>query len=184
MEIKGLAIKSSIQFIELNFPDIYHKWLLEINEQARNQYIQGLMVSKWYDIDIYLRQPLLKAADMLGYTPQDLGWELGVFSSQMALRGIYRFFLRFGGPAAMCKRVPFFLSAYYRPAEAHNLYVDSRKKESKTKFVNFVDKNDLVIYRVMGWAYNTLLEAGATDAEVKLTDFESDKTYSLYLSWK
>ncbi len=184
MEVKGIAIRSTLKFIELNFPDMYRVWLDSLEEDVRRVFTKGVLVSKWYDVDKYLRHPVEKAAEVLHYDKLELAWELGIFSSQQSLNGIYRFFLRFGGPRAMIKRVPFFLETYYRPSTIRVLYIDELKNEAKVEFINFVPIDDIVIYRVMGWGHNTLLASGAKNVELKLEDIGQVNTYNLLILWE
>ena len=183
MEVKGVAIRSTIKFIELNFPDVYKQWIDSLDEDVQKVFLKGVLVSKWYEVDKYLRRPVEKAAEILHYDKLELAWELGVFSSQQSLNGIYRFFLRFGGPRSMIKRVPFFLETYYRPATIRVLYIDDLKNEAKVEFINFVPIDDVIIYRVMGWGHNTLLAAGAKEVELKLEDIGEKTTYNLLILW-
>jgi len=59
------------------------------------------------------------------------------------------------------RKFHFFWKTYYKPANVNILYVDDMRKEAKLEFVKFVDKDDIIIHRVRGWGYNTLIEAGA-----------------------
>jgi len=183
LQVKGVAVKSLPEFIEIHYPDILGVWLRSLENDVRRLYERGVLVSRWYDADKYLRQPGLLAAKLLYMSPQNFGWESGIYSSYSALRGIYKFFLKFGGPSLLIKRVPFFLQTYYRPAQVRVLFVDDHQHVAKLEFIDFVPWNDLIIYRIMGWGYNTLLEAGAQEAEIKLENVQQETSYMMVITW-
>jgi hypothetical protein len=183
LQIKGVAIKSLHEFVEMQYPDVYTDWLKKLDPDVRDLFLKGVLASRWYDADKFLRQPAILAAKMLFMSIEEFGWESGVYSSHMALNGIYRFFLRFGGPAALIKRVPLFVQTYYRPADVKVLFVDEKQRFAKLEFVNFVSKDDIIVHRIRGWGYNTLLEAGAQNAELNISDVLDDRNFMLSIKW-
>ncbi len=184
LQVKGVAVKSLPEFVKLNLPDIEIKWLSQLPPEVVNVFQKGILVSKWYDADVFLRQPIILAAKLANCEPNEMAWKMGIYSSASALRGIYKFFLRFGGPVSLIRKVPFFLETYYKPSNVKVLYVDDMKKEAKLEFINFVDKDDVIIHRVRGWGYNTLIEAGAQDAELEITDILEPDHFSLFIRWE
>ena len=182
MEIKGVAVKTLPKYIELKYPYIFDNWLSRLDEEVRDSFVAGIYSSRWYDVDRFVRRPILIAAEMIYLDPKNLAWDMGEFSAQYALNGIYRFFLRFGGPENMIKRVPFFLQNYYKPANVKIDYIDADNKKAELFFYNFVKSDDVIIYRIAGWGYYTLLTSGAKTAKIKIKALEALNS-KMFIEW-
>ncbi len=168
MEVKGVAVKTIPKYMSLKYPEVYDAWLTELEPEVRKAFLGSIYASRWYDADKFLRQPVLKASQITYIDPQEMAWDMGEFSAEDALNGIYRFFLRFGGPVNMLKHTPFFLENYYRPSNLRLEVLDEEKRYAELVFYDFVTADDLVIYRIAGWGHYTLLASGASEAEFKI----------------
>lgn len=168
MEVKGVAVKTLPKYVSLRYPEIYDIWLGELVSDVRRIFLDGIYSSRWYDVDKFMRQPLLKVAKLVYMIPNELAWDMGEFSAEDALNGIYRFFLRFGGPVNMIKHTPFFLGNYYDSAHLKLDVLNEDGKHAELLFFDFVDAQDVIIYRIAGWGHYTLLASGAKDAKFKI----------------
>ncbi len=182
MKVKGVAVKTLPKYLLLKYPDVYDNWLRELPQNVRQEYINGIYVSRWYDVDAYLRQPLLTAARLAFVEPKQMAWDMGIFSAQDALNGVYRFFLRFGGPANMIRRTPFFLETYYSPANIKLDLLDKDRKYAELYFYDFVNIEDVIIHRIGGWGYYTLLASGSNEAKIDLED-AGEKDVRMIIQW-
>jgi hypothetical protein len=183
MLVKGVAVKTIPKFMELKYPDVYDRWLSTLDKEVGNTFARhSVYSSRWYDVDKYVRQPVLKAAEITLIEPKEMAWEMGEFSAEDALNGIYRFFLKFGGPVNMIKRTPFFLENYYKPSNLKLELLDETKKYAELIFFDFVDANDVIIHRIAGWGHYTLLASGAIKAEFKIESL-GRKDCKMIIQW-
>ncbi len=182
MEVKGVAVKTIPKYISLKYPEIYDAWMTELDPEVRRHFIGSIYASRWYDADKFVREPVIKAASIAYIAPEDLAWDMGEFSAEDALNGIYRFFLRFGGPVNMIKQTPFFLENYYKPSNVRLEVLDEDKKYAELVFYDFLAANDVVMYRIAGWGHYTLLVSGAKEANFRLEP-AGHKDSKLIIEW-
>ncbi len=184
MEIKGAAVKTLPKFIQLKLPDIYYRWLDNLDPEVRKVFNSSVLVSRWYDIDKFIRHPTKVAAELAYFDVNELAWQMGAFSSEFALNSIYKFFLKFGKAPALIRQIPFFIQTYFRPPASVKIQtVDMEKKHAELELFNFVPYNDIVMYRTMGWGYNTLIIAGASDVKI-YTKPVSNTDSLMVIDWK
>lgn len=184
MEIKGSAVKSIAEFIRKNHSENYQAWLDSLPEQSKKIFTEPVLPSNWYPVNDAAVIPTKQLADF--FFEKDIkkgAWESGRFSAEMALTGLYKFFVMAASPFFIISRAGKILSTYYRPAE-----IEVHEKGSNwvtVHFTNFGEPNYIVECRICGWIERALEISGANSVEVNIRKSmaKGDTITELYITW-
>ncbi len=171
MEVKGTAVKSLVKYMKKIYPEKFNDWLDLLPEEVREEFKNIIFSSRWYDVDLYMRLPILKAAEVANADVKKMAWDMGVYSSKEALSGVYRVFTKFTSISLMIKKVFLFLSTYYRPSSVEVTLLDEAKRHAVIIFRNFISADDIIMQRIAGWGYSTLIQTGAKKVELSMEQF-------------
>jgi len=154
MEVKGTALKTTIDFVKSKFPKQYEEWKLSLPEKTR-ELLKNVNVVNWYPMkDCYLA-PIDKVLEMFYPNNQKAGAEeMGRFSAEMALKGIYKVFLMVASPNYMLKRASQVFSTYYLPGEIK--VSESMDKKVVLQITKFTEITANLEYRIAGWCLRAL----------------------------
>ncbi len=155
MQVKGTGIKTTRDFIKTKFPGKYDEWLNSLPEESKKLYTGPLDVGGWFDINIAYYQPVNKLNELLYQNnSQKAGDELGRFSAEVALKGIYKVFLLVASPQYLMKRAANMMQAFYNPSSIEVSQTSPGKVMMKIK--EFDGINRITEYRVAGWCARAL----------------------------
>ncbi len=176
MEIKGTAVKSIPEFIQLNYKSNYGKWIDSLPETSKKIMSEPIFATSWYPLMDAVVVPVQKAGDLFFKSHEEAAWALGRYSSEVALRGVYKIFLRISSPLFVLSRIDNVVSTYYRPIEAKVL--DKNSKKAVMQFFNFTEAESLNMYRIAGWIEKTIEMCANTTIKVTLEHANKPDSYS------
>lgn len=184
MKVKGTGIKTTKDFVKSRFPKSYEKWLQSLNENSRKLYEGITDVSQWYPIEEAYIMPVRKIAELFYEgKAEKCGEDIGQFSADIALKGVYKVFLLIASPNFLMKRASKIISTFYVPSEVN--IANSGAKNVTLEVINF-DKIDLALeYRIAGWCKRALELANCNQVNYEVTSFISkghDKTV-IHFNW-
>lgn len=162
MLVKGVVIKPIHRFVKERYPAQYERWKAELSAESRTVLEHGIVTS-WYPLERAMIEPTQVLCDLVAEPADDVAWEIGRYSADFALRGIFRIFVRLGSPAFIIKRASHVFSTYYTNAVLRVL--DSSSHHATLCLLEFPEPNHLVERRIGGYMERAVELSGGRDVE-------------------
>lgn len=183
MEVKGTAIKTIPEFVRAKFPNEYNIWLESLPQESRAIMENRISLTNWYPIDYALILPTRAIGELFYKDIQKGAFELGVFSSAQAIKGIYKMLVMVSSPSFIINRASTIMSGYYRPC-----VMDITKRSKLMAVLSIIDfpTPDVVVdYRVLGWIKNTIAFSKFNSPRVELLKSmgKGDTTTDYLVQW-
>jgi hypothetical protein len=181
MRVKGSAIASLPKFVDSKFgPDGLKRWKDSLSEEARGFYSEAILVSRWYPIKEAFIEPTRKCCELFYGGSLKGAWEMGRFSADIGLKGVYRLFIKFGSPGFIISRANTILTSYYEPSDGK--VVESEKNRAILRLTQLPDKSDIFENRLCGWIERALELSGCRGVKLQITkSFAKGDDYSEFL---
>ena len=155
MQVKGTSIKSTRDFIKAKFPNRYEEWLKSLPPDSQKLFNNSVNVSNWYDLKIAYTDPLDKIVELFyNKNAQKGGEEMGMYSAEIGLKGIYKVFLLVATPQYLMKRATRTMETFYNPSEIEVSEVSNNN--TKVIIKKFPGLTKALEYRIAGWIYKAL----------------------------
>jgi len=184
MEIKGTAVKSTIEFVRARFAERYNEWLEMLPTDSRAIMESPVYATDWYPIINAAILPT-KAIGHLFYDDIKKGaWEVGRFSAEVSLTGIYKVFIKLTSPAHIIDRASKIMETYYRPAE---IAVVERPHKGVRLHIKKLPTNDAVIeHRISGWMERALEINNCKNISINipLSLSKGDEVTEIAITWQ
>lgn len=168
MKVKGIAIAVMPDFVRERFgPEGLDRWMSAMTQESRDILGGHLLVSKWYPAleayhlptEVMCRE--LYQGDLKG------AWELGRFSAEYALKGVYKAFVKSPVVAVNIGHAGLMLPTYFQPA---TIEVNSLEEgRAVLRITGLEGSTHHVESRIGGWMERALEIAGAESAKVEVT---------------
>jgi hypothetical protein len=95
VQVTGHVIRSRYKYVRAQGEESFQKVLAVLGPEARKVFEDGPLETMWYPYDVYIE--LSEAIDrVLGAGDLQLVYEMGAYSCESNLTGIFRMFFRFG----------------------------------------------------------------------------------------
>jgi hypothetical protein len=110
--------------------------------------------------------------------------EMGRISADVALKGIYKLFVKAGSPQFIVSRASTILSSYYRPCEL--TVFESRDKNVTLHISKLTNMDRLIEERITGWIERALEINGCTNPSLKIgkSMAKGDPLTEMFVSWR
>lgn len=95
MQVSGHIIRSRYIYVRQRGEEAYQQVLAALQPETRKVMEDGPLETVWYPFDLYLDLSVV-ADQVLGTGDLQIAYEMGSFSCEHNLTGIYRVFFRFG----------------------------------------------------------------------------------------
>lgn len=155
MEIKGTAVRITPDFVKNKYPKRYLEWLKSMPKDSRKIFEQPIYATSWYDLIDSVIIPTQKVGDLFFEGNHiEAARELGRYSAEIALKGIYKIFVRVSSPHFVLSRASSIFSAYYKPSSIK--VVESKDKRCVIRLAEFHINEKLIMHRIAGWIEKTL----------------------------
>lgn len=165
MKVKG-TISSSVQgYIKENFPNRYKEWLDSLPAESKNIFSNAIMATEWYSYQDGLLKPTQIAANL--FFDKDIkktSWEIGRFSAEVGLKGIYKVFILIATPQFIMKRGGKILSSFYQPSVLE--VGEERNNGVNLEITEFPEPSDVAENRIGGWIEKALEICGVKDISI------------------
>jgi hypothetical protein len=167
MQVKGTAVETLPIFIKMKFGEqALERWLKALGALAQKEYSGLIMASGWYPLREMFIEPTQALCDVFFERKISGAEEVGRFSAEHALKGIYKFFIKLGSPESLIERAGMIFPTYYRPS-AMNI-VDKVKGGATFRITQFEDAHPTVEHRILGWIERALQISGAKSPQVQI----------------
>lgn len=169
MEVKGTAIVVLPHFIRNTFQASgLERWLNALSPEARQIYANPvIIVAQWYDLEQVLVSPTVKFCELFYAGSKRGAYELGRFSADFALRGIYKLFVRLGSVEFILSKAQHILPSYYRPSGIEVPVME--KDRAVIRITEFPQIHEVVEQRIAGWISRAAEISGAKHVRVAIT---------------
>jgi len=161
MQAKGTSVLATRKFVALKFgQDGLQRLLDALPPQSRDLFAGTLLASDWYPVAPALFAPT-EAVCRLFYGGADQGaWDIGQYSAQDGLQGVYRFFARMASVQTLLEKTASIYHTYYTPGQ---MEIAERTKQRIVLRMSGADEHDrLFEVRVCGWLDGALRVCGNT----------------------
>jgi hypothetical protein len=184
MEVKGTAVRSTPLYVRQRFGERYDEWLDSLSEASRSILQHKISTNSWYDLNDAYIQPTYRLCELFYEGEARAAWEIGRFSAEYALWGLYRVFVRFGSPTYLIRRASEIFSTYYRPSK---LSVDfDGPTRARMIIEEFPQIADVIEYRIGGWMERALEISGCSDvqSQIKRSMAQGDEVTEYVGGWR
>jgi len=155
MEIKGTAVKTTPEFVKERFPGRYMEWLQSMPSSSRTIFEQPIYATSWYDLIESVIIPTQKVGDLFfDGNHTEAAHMLGRYSAEVALKGIYKIFVRVSSPHFVLSRASSIFSAYYNPSVIR--VIEGKDRRCVLELKQFKTNEKLIMNRIAGWVEQTL----------------------------
>jgi hypothetical protein len=168
MEVKGTAVRSIPEFIDKNFPARKQEWLDSLPEASKKMMSGLLFTNNWYPLKESLSDPMHAISKMF-YNSDDVKTArmMGRFSADVALSGVYKFFIQFGSPKFIIERGSRIFSTYFRPSEM--VVLNIQKNNLLVHLTKFPEPERIIEENIAGWMERALEKSGCKNVKTIVT---------------
>lgn len=183
MLVKGAVIQPIVRFVKERYSAYYEAWLGQLSDETRTVMEQGIVTS-WYPIGRAMIEPTEVLCDLVEDPADDVAWEIGRFSADFALRGIFRIFVRLGSPAFIVKRASHVFSTYYTNAVLR--VPEAGSKFATVHLLEFPEPSRLVERRIGGYMERAVEISGAKHVKSTVVSSLSagDERGEFHFTWR
>ena len=182
MEVKGIAIIPMRDYVRSNFSSRYQEWLGSLSLAAQN-IVNNPLTSSWYPLQSALVEPTQKICALFHDGSEEGAWQLGRFSADHALKGIYSIFVKFGSPGFIVSRGSRVINQYYRPCEMK--VAENRSGRATVQIVQFSEPSRLIEMRIGGWMERAIeLSGNRPVTQITRTMAGGDAITEYSVEWK
>jgi len=185
MEIKGTAVIAIRDYVKLNHMDLYNTWIDSLSKDSSYIFKNAIDSSKWYPIQDGGIMPTKKAADMFFDGDYKKGaWEMGKYSAEKALTGIYKIFVKASSPGYIVQRASRVFATYYQPCKMEA--TKSTDKSTHLEISNMPESDIVIELRIGGWIEKALEISGAKNCQIKFPKSiaKGDEITQIDITWE
>lgn len=165
LEAKGPIFKSALKYIKNNLgADGFESFLKQLPKETQQFLSSPILNSEFYPSD-QLISVMESYVKMENLNPEQTYHELGRFSSDEGMKGIYRIFLKVGSPSMMFRQTPLVYKSYY--SQGSMQVVDSTKNDATLRLTDSGIRHIAICGRITGYIERTMELAGGKN--VRLT---------------
>ncbi|MCK4642327.1 hypothetical protein KAU32_01695 [bacterium] len=166
MEVKGAAVLPLREYVKKHYPNKYDEWYASLPERSRD-ILENPFVGAWYPMEDAVTIPTKAIVDKLCDGDMQVTYDLGIFSAEFALTGIYKIFVKMGSPSFIIKKASVIFPSYYKPSAMQT--VELKKNSAKVQIIDFQGMNEYIEPGIHGWIHTAMLMTGVKDLSVKVT---------------
>lgn len=185
MKVKGVSIISTKEFVIGKFgQEGYTKWLNALPQASAKLMEDTPLASVWYPFDIGMLEPTKVLCDVFYEGRFQGAEEIGAYSAEKSLRGIYKVFVRVASPDTLLKRAAQLFQSYYSPS---NIEIENvAKNHYIIRFSEFDPPSPFIEYRVIGWIIKALEICGAKNIRMSVKKHAKVRTEfsELIVKWE
>ncbi|MBN1596205.1 hypothetical protein JW933_09795 [candidate division FCPU426 bacterium] len=168
MEVKGTAVAVMPVFLRKKFQEEgFQRWLQALSPEAQDIYSQPILSSVWYNLQTHLLEPTVTLCDLFYDGNKQGAFEVGQFSAEYALKGIYRLFVKMGSPEFILKKAAVIMTNYYRPSRLEVPLME--KNRAVLRIMEFAELHAVIEQRIAGWMQQALVISGVKNVNLLIT---------------
>lgn len=173
MEAKGTLIEAIVLFVKTKYGEDGFKKLLDSLPPESRKHFEGIvLVSKWYPFREAVEAPTLKICDLFYGGRMEGAKEMGKFSAEHALRGIYKLFVKLGSPEFIIGKASTIFAGYYQPCAME--IINKGDHTNTLRITQFDQPSKVVEQRIVGWMLKGLEISGSKSPTVTIAQSLTD----------
>ena len=155
MYVKGVSIRSNIDYFKQHYPEYYQDFLNELLPEVREVYEGKINIDDWYEINKYYIPPIEIFAKVAGIPdPIELAKDIGRYSADVTLTGIYKVFLLVTSPHYLMKKSSSMMKTFYKDADAK--VIEKGKNWFRLRIANFQGMSEILEHRILSFSQRAL----------------------------
>jgi len=168
MSAKGTALAVLPLFVKEKFGEEgQRRWLEKLSPEAAKLFSGPIMPSKWYPIEEFYLNPTRAICDLF-YDGNPTGArEIGAYSADYALKGVYRSFVKLTSLPFFIKRTATMLQTYFNPCTAQLVLIEP--KRAALQMQEFPKPSLYAEMRIAGWTQRALEIHGCRNPKLEIT---------------
>lgn len=166
MEIKGTAVVSITHFVQDKFSSRYDEWLNSLPADSA-EIMKTVMTSSWYPIKSAMIEPTRKICDLFFEGKEKGAIELGKYSADYSLKGVYKLFIKFGSPSFIISRASQIMPTFYKDSDMK--VVSESKNGTTVQITRLAGIERLLELRIAGWMERALEICGCKNIKLNIT---------------
>jgi len=184
MEVRGVAVKSTIKFVKQKFAQDFNEWVNSLPKSSFNIISNDISNSKWYSFKDAVLIPTNSIIDKFYPNKISGAKEIGRFSAETGLQGIYKYFVKYGSPSFIINRATKIFQTYYKNSKIE--VISSTKDSVILKITEFNELDKYTEARISGWMERALEISGCKNLKTNIINSISDgHNYSeLFITWE
>ena len=169
MKVKGTIVSSVDGYIKENFSNRYQEWIDGLSPESNQIFTNAIMATDWYSHSDGLIKPSEVAAELFyNGDVKKLAWEVGRYSAEVGLKGIYKVFILIATPQFIMKRAGKILASFYQPS-VMKVGVE-RPKGVDLYVTEFPEPTIVTENRIGGWIEKALEICGVKNTSIEVTE--------------
>jgi hypothetical protein len=167
MEVKGTAIAVFPQFVGGRFgAQALEQWLDRLPEVSSAIFHTPVDINRWYPYRQACVDPTKLTCRMFYDGDPKGAWELGRYSAEFALTGVYRSVVKLNTIRLYVERGGVMITEYYRPCSSRTVSVE--KGRAVVRIDQFPESHLLVENRIAGWMQRAMEVRGCRRVGVEI----------------
>jgi len=167
MKVKGIAIKTTRDFVKTKFPGRFDEWIKSLPTESKQIY-ENVVITEWYEMKPAYYDPMNKITEMFFTNNAAKGGDdLGRYSAEIALTGVYKVFLLIATPQYLMKKASRMMETYYMPSNIEVTEVTGKQAIFKINKFDGITKT--TEYRFAGWCVKALELCKCKNISYKIT---------------
>ena len=182
VKVKGTGLISTRTYIKEKHGEDYDKWLEQLPIESRELYKGVIPTTNWFPIKEAYYYPLKTVADL--FFDGDIkkaGLDVGRFSADYGLKGVYKVFLMIATPQALMRASKRIIALYYKGVDVE-IY-DIQKKSLVLSATKVCETDTDLDYRTIGWCVRALELANCKNVKYENVDSADSSKFAIKLSW-
>ncbi len=184
MYASGLIVRSNIRFFKEMYKEYYIDFLRKLDSDVKEVYEKGPITSKWYELRRFFIEPMEIYAQVSNITDNiEFAKEIGRYSAEISLTGIYRLFLLLLNRNFLIKRASLIIKKFYKGADA-TIY-EKDKNWFKLKIVDFPEMTQMLEHCICAFIERALEISKANDVKyvIEQSITKGNKESNILFSW-
>ena len=140
-----------------------------LSSESKKIITNPIMATDWYSQTDGLLKPSEVAANLFyNGDLKKLSWEVGRYSADVGLKGIYKVFVLIATPQFIMKRAGKILASFYQPSEMKT--GEERPKGVDLHVTEFPEPTLVTENRISGWIEKALEICGVKNISIEVTE--------------
>jgi hypothetical protein len=148
VNVSGHVLRSRYNYVRKHGDDAYAKVVAELQPDTAQVFEEGVLETRWYPFDL-LMDVMTVTDRVLGNGDLSRCYEMGAYSCEQNLTGIYRMFFRFGSIKFILGRAAKAFRSQYDAGEMQKL--DSEDRTAVLRLVDFPAPHRAHCLAIKGW---------------------------------
>ena len=185
MQVKGTAVRTTRDFVKINFPKSYDKWLNALTPESKELFSSTIDATSWYPYKEGYSIPVSKIIQICFNNDIKTGADrLGNWSAEVGLKGFYKVFLLIASPQFLLQRASKIFTTFYQPSEIEASIIGSN--DAIVRITRFDDIDEAIEYRIAGWIRKALELANCREPgyEIKKSMARGDEATEIFFRWQ